>query len=58
MVYTEFISSDALIRNVKQTHQKLTISEDERPVTIQIYGRDPEQWLKLLRYAKRPIRYY
>ena len=42
MVYTEFVSSDALIRNVKQTHQKLTISEDERPVTIQIYGRDPE----------------
>ena len=42
MVYTEFISSDALIRNVKQTHRKLTISEDERPVTIQIYGRDPE----------------
>ena len=42
MVYTEFISSDALIRNVQKTHQKLTISEDERPVTIQIYGRDPE----------------
>ena len=42
MVYTEFISSDALIRNIKQTQRKLTISEDERPVTIQIYGRDPE----------------
>ena len=42
MVYTEFISSDALIRNVKQTQRKLTISEDERPVTIQIYGRHPE----------------
>ena len=42
MVYTEFISSDALIRNIQKTHQKLTISEDERPVTIQIYGRDPE----------------
>ena len=42
MVYTEFISSDALIRNVKQTQRKLTISEDERPVTIQIYGRNPE----------------
>ncbi len=42
MVYTEFISSDALIRNIKQTEKKLTISEDERPVTIQIYGRDPE----------------
>ena len=42
MVYTEFISSDALIRNIPKTNQKLTISEDERPVTIQIYGRDPE----------------
>ena len=42
MVYTEFISSDALIRNIQQTHRKLNISEDERPVTIQIYGRDPE----------------
>ena len=42
MVYTEFISSDALIRNIEKTQQKLTISEDERPVTIQIYGRDPD----------------
>ncbi len=42
MVYTEFISSDALIRNIPKTNQKLAISEDERPVTIQIYGRDPE----------------
>ena len=42
MVYTEFISSDALIRNIEKTNQKLIISEDERPVTIQIYGRDPE----------------
>ncbi len=42
MVYTEFVSSDALIRNIQKTHKKLTISEDERPVTIQIYGRDPE----------------
>lgn len=42
MVYTEFVSSDALIRNIQKTQQKLTISEEERPVTIQIYGRDPE----------------
>ncbi len=40
MVYTEFVSADALIRNVKRTEQKLTIHDVERPVAIQIYGRD------------------
>jgi tRNA-dihydrouridine synthase B len=42
MVYTEFVSSDALIRNVNKTQQKLHISDDERPVAIQIYGRSPD----------------
>ena len=42
MVYTEFVSADALIRHVKQTKQKLHILDEERPVAIQIYGRDPE----------------
>jgi len=42
MVYTEFVSSDALIRNVSKTQQKLHISDDERPVAIQIYGKDPD----------------
>lgn len=40
MVYTEFVSSDALIRQVNKTQAKLTISEEERPVAIQIYGRE------------------
>lgn len=40
MVYTEFVSSDALIRSVNKTQQKLTILEKERPVAIQIYGKD------------------
>lgn len=40
MVYTEFVSSDALIRNVSKTNQKLRISDEERPVAIQIYGKD------------------
>jgi len=40
MVYTEFVSSDALVRNIKRTEQKLTISTEERPVAIQIYGKD------------------
>ena len=42
MVYTEFVSAEALIRDVKSTQQKLTISNEERPVGIQIYGRDVE----------------
>ncbi len=39
MVYTEFVSAEALVRTVKSTVNKLTISEEERPVGIQIYGR-------------------
>ena len=42
MVYTEFVSAEALIRDVKSTIQKLTIADEERPVGIQIYGRDIE----------------
>ena len=46
MVYTEFVSAEALIRDVKSTISKLTISDTERPVGIQIYGRDIEaRWL-------------
>lgn len=42
MVYTEFISSDALIRSINRTRQKLTISKKERPVAMQIYGRETD----------------
>lgn len=41
-VYTEFVSAEALVRNVKRTEQKLTISDEERPVAIQLYGREPD----------------
>ncbi|MCR5139785.1 MAG: tRNA dihydrouridine synthase DusB [Bacteroidaceae bacterium] len=40
MVYTEFVSADALIRGVNRSVQKLQVSDEERPVAIQIYGRD------------------
>lgn len=40
MVYTEFVSAEALVRSVNSTIRKLTIAEEERPVGIQIYGRD------------------
>ena len=40
MVYTEFVSADALIRSVSKSLLKLSISPSERPVAIQIYGKD------------------
>lgn len=39
-VYTEFVNADALVRDIASTTRKLTIHEAERPVAIQIYGRD------------------
>lgn len=42
MVYTEFVSADALIRNIAATTRKLHISPEERPTAIQIYGREPD----------------
>ena len=40
MVYTEFVSAEALVRSVQSTLNKLVISDEERPVGIQLYGRD------------------
>lgn len=40
LVYTEFVSCDALVRSVNKTMQKLAISDEERPVAVQIYGKD------------------
>lgn len=42
MVYSEFISADALIRNIESTERKLEINDEERPVVVQLYGREPE----------------
>ncbi len=46
MVYTEFVSAEALVRSIKSTVNKLTISDEERPVGIQIYGRDAESMVE------------
>ena len=40
MVYSEFVSADALIRSIDKTMRKLNVLDEERPVVIQIYGRD------------------
>ena len=41
MVYSEFVAADALVRMVNKSLQKLTVCDEERPVVIQIYGKDP-----------------
>lgn len=46
MVYTEFVSADAIIRSIKSTLSKMVIDEAERPVGIQIYGRDVDSMVE------------
>ncbi len=53
MVYTEFVSAEALVRSVKSTMGKLAISDDERPVGIQIYGRDVESMVEAARIVEQ-----
>ena len=52
MVYTEFVSAEALVRNVNSTVKKLTISDEERPVGIQIYGRDTASMVEAARIVE------
>ncbi|KAA6321190.1 putative tRNA-dihydrouridine synthase [termite gut metagenome] len=52
MVYTEFISSDALVRAVNKTKRKLTISDEERPVAIQIYGKETDTMTEAARIVE------
>ncbi len=53
MVYTEFVSSDALVRAVSKTEQKLNISDEERPVAIQIYGKDTPTMVEAARIVEQ-----
>ena len=58
MVYTEFVSADALIRNISATTRKLHINPAERPTAIQIYGRETEPMVeaaKIVEAAKPDI---
>ena len=52
MVYTEFVSAEALVRSVNSTVKKLTIADEERPVGIQIYGRDVPQMVEAARIVE------
>ena len=53
MVYTEFVSAEALVRSIKSTVSKLTISDEERPVGIQIYGRDVDAMVEAARIVEQ-----
>lgn len=53
MVYTEFVSAEALVRSIQSTLNKLTISDVERPVGIQIYGRDVESMVEAARIVEQ-----
>ena len=53
MVYTEFVSAEALVRDVKSTLRKLNISDDERPVGIQIYGRDTDAMVEAAKMVEQ-----
>ena len=46
MVYTEFVSADAIIRSIPSTLSKMKVDDDERPVGIQIYGRDVDSMVE------------
>ena len=57
-VYTEFVNADAIVRDVASTMRKLRIDDAERPVAIQIYGREPESMAeaaKIVEQAKPDI---
>lgn len=53
MVYTEFVSAEALVRSVNATLRKLAISDEERPVGIQIYGRDVDSMVEAARIVEQ-----
>lgn len=53
MVYTEFVSAEALVRDIPSTLRKLAINDAERPVAIQIYGREPEDMVRAARIVER-----
>lgn len=53
MVYTEFVSADALIRNIAATTRKLSIDPGERPTAIQIYGRDVDSMVEAAKIVEQ-----
>jgi nifR3 family TIM-barrel protein len=53
MVYTEFVNSDGLVRDVPKTIAKMLTLEEEAPVGIQIYGQHPDAMVDAARMAEK-----
>lgn len=53
MVYTEFVSAEAIVRSIKSTLSKIVIDDAERPVGVQIYGRDVESMVEAARIVEQ-----
>ncbi len=53
MTYSEFVSADALIRNIAATTRKLEIHPAERPTAIQIYGRDVDSMVEAAKIVEQ-----
>lgn len=53
VMYTEFISSEGLIRDADKSVKKLDFDEFERPIGIQIFGHDIDSMVKAAQYAER-----
>ena len=56
MVYSEFVSADALIRSVNRSLEKIRVNAAERPVAIQIYGRDVDSMVEAARIVEAEAR--
>ncbi len=52
VMYTEFISSEALVRNIEKTRQKMHLFDFDRPVAIQIYGHNIDSMVRAAQVAE------
>ncbi|MBF2055232.1 MAG: tRNA dihydrouridine synthase DusB [Candidatus Sericytochromatia bacterium] len=53
IVYTEFVSSEALIRDIRGAINKMRILDEERPIGIQIYGNKVESMVQAARIVEQ-----
>lgn len=52
VMYTEFVSSEALVRDIEKTKRKMHLFDFDRPVAIQIYGHNIESMVKAAQVAE------
>lgn len=53
MLYTEFVSADSLVQDIAKTKQKLTLLDEERPVGIQLYGKNIDAMVEAAKISEQ-----